>query len=110
MRRTLGKLSLVLGATVVLAVPQVSWAQLSSSQLEAWLNTPAASSHVGNITGDAKAAAMPYRRYCVGCHGVLGDGNGENAVWLDPKPRHFQLAGFKGRPPPGGTFAPEREP
>ena len=109
MRRTLGKLSLLLSATVVLAVPQVSWAQVSSFQLEAWLNTPAASSHVGNITGDAKAGAAPYRRYCVGCHGVLGDGNGENAVWIDPKPRDFQLGVFKCRSTPTGTLPTDED-
>ena len=109
MRRTLGKLSFLLSATVVLALPQVSWAQLTTFQLETWLNSPAASSHVGNITGDAKAAAMPYRRYCVGCHGVLGDGNGENAVWLDPKPRDFQLAVFKCRSTPTGTLPTDED-
>ena len=54
-----------------------------------WLNSPAAASHIGNITGNAKAAAADYRRYCVGCHGEMGDGNGENTPWLDPKPRDF---------------------
>ena len=52
-------------------------------------------SHIGNITGNAKAAAATYRRYCVGCHENLGDGNGEVAQWLQPpmwpKPRDFQL-------------------
>jgi len=40
---------------------------------------------------------LDYRRYCAGCHGDLGDGNGENAVWLDPKPRDFTMATFKCR-------------
>ncbi len=53
-------------------------------------------SHVGNLTGHAKDAKSDYRRYCAGCHGDLGDGNGENAQWLDPKTaglhhRHFQV-------------------
>src|SRR5258707_7628109 len=30
-----------------------------------------------------------YLRYCVGCHGTYGDGNGENAPYIDPKPRDF---------------------
>ena len=30
-----------------------------------------------------------YRRYCIGCHGPQGDGNGENAPYIDPKPRDF---------------------
>ena len=78
-------------------------------QLQEWLNSPAATSHIGNITGNAKAAALPYRRYCVGCHGDLGDGNGENAVWLDPKPRDFQLAIFKCRSTPTGTLPTDED-
>ncbi len=54
-------------------------------------------SRIGNITGHAEAAKSDYRRYCAGCHGEHGDGNGENAVWLDPKPRDFTLAAFKCR-------------
>ena len=45
-----------------------------------------------------------YRRYCVGCHGVLGDGEGENAQWIDPKPRNFTLGIFKCRSTTTGTL------
>lgn len=38
-----------------------------------------------------------YRRYCIGCHGAQGDGNGENAPYIDPKPRDFTIATFKCR-------------
>lgn len=38
---------------------------------------------------------IAYQQYCVGCHGTSGDGNGEAAVFLDPKPRNFVLANFK---------------
>jgi cytochrome c oxidase cbb3-type subunit 2 len=47
---------------------------------------------------------MDYRRYCAGCHGDLGDGNGENAPWLDPKPRDFTIATFKCRSTLTGTL------
>src|SRR5271169_5787446 len=93
-----------LSVVVALFLSTAAYAQLSTVQLQEWLNSPAATSHIGNITGNAHAAAMPYRRYCVGCHGELGDGNGENAVWLDPKPRDFQLAIFKCRSTPTGTL------
>jgi len=86
-----------------------SYAQLTTVQLQQWLESPAASSHVGNVTGDAKAAAMPYRRYCVGCHGEMGDGNGENAQWLTPKPRNFQLAIFKCRSTVTGTLPTDQD-
>lgn len=36
-----------------------------------------------------------YERYCIGCHGALGDGRGEAAGFLNPHPRNFQLASFK---------------
>src|SRR5438105_8739579 len=61
-------------------------------------------SHIGNLTGHAAAAQMNYRRYCLGCHGELGDAEGENAQWLDPKPRNFTLAQFKCRSTPTGSL------
>ena len=107
MRTRLRKWSLWLGAAV-LALPLTSSAQLSTEQLKAWESAPTAVSHIGNITGHAKDAAAAYRRYCVGCHGELGDGNGEVAQWLDPpmypKPRDFQLGIFKCRSTPSGTL------
>jgi cytochrome c oxidase cbb3-type subunit I/II len=36
-----------------------------------------------------------YERYCVGCHGASGDGKGEAARFLEPKPRDFTLGKFK---------------
>lgn len=45
-----------------------------------------------------------YDRYCAGCHGVKGDGNGPAARWLNPKPRNFQRASFKFRTTPSGTL------
>jgi cytochrome c oxidase cbb3-type subunit 2 len=65
--------------------------------------------HVGSLTGHAKDASMNYRRYCVGCHGVLGDGEGENAMWLDPKPRNFTLATFKCRSTVSGTLPTDED-
>lgn len=59
---------------------------------------------VGNLHGDAVQGARQYRRYCVGCHGQAGDGNGENAMWLDPQPRDFTAATFKCRSTPTGTL------
>jgi len=66
-------------------------------------------SHVGGVTGHAPAAKQNYRRYCWGCHGELGDGEGENAQWLDPKPRNFTLATFKCRSTPTGTLPTDED-
>jgi mono/diheme cytochrome c family protein len=61
-------------------------------------------SHIGNITGHSADGKSDYRRYCAGCHGDYGDANGENAVWLDPKPRDFTIATFKCRSTLTGTL------
>jgi mono/diheme cytochrome c family protein len=66
-------------------------------------------SHVGKLTGHAQNASTTYRRYCVGCHGEQGDGEGENAQWLDPRPRDFTLARFKCRSTPTGTLPTDED-
>ena len=65
--------------------------------------------HVGNLTGNADSGKKLYRRYCKGCHGPLGDGNGENAAWIDPKPRDFVAATFKCRSTPTGTLPTDED-
>lgn len=59
---------------------------------------------IGSVTGHAAAGKQEYRRYCVGCHGQEGDGMGENAQWIDPRPRDFTAAVFKCRSTPTGTL------
>ncbi|MGA2356178.1 MAG: c-type cytochrome [Terriglobales bacterium] len=66
-------------------------------------------SHIGNITGHAADAKSDYRRYCAGCHGDYGDASGENAVWLDPKPRDFTIATFKCRSTLTGTLPTDED-
>ena len=108
MRTKLLQSSLLVIAVAVL-LSAVSPAQVTSYQEEQWLNTPAASAHVGDLTGNAKSAAMDYRRYCLVCHGALGDGNGESAQWIDPKPRDFTLGVFKCRSTPTGTLPTDQD-
>lgn len=45
-----------------------------------------------------------YQRYCVGCHGVDGDGKGLAAAFLDPKPRDFTRGSYKFRTTPSGSL------
>jgi cytochrome c oxidase cbb3-type subunit 2 len=59
---------------------------------------------VGKVHGSAPSGAEHYRRFCVGCHGQNGDGQGENAQWLTPKPRDFTAAVFECRSTPTGTL------
>jgi mono/diheme cytochrome c family protein len=105
MRTELRKWSPLLGAAV-LSLTLPAWAQLTQYDLEPRLGME---SHIGNITGHAKDAKGDYRRYCVGCHGELGDGNGENFPWVDPKPRDFQLGIFKCRSTPTGTLPTDQD-
>jgi len=93
--------SLVMSAAVVVALSSRSGAQNTEYMESQWMGME---SHIGNLTGHADKAKEQYRRYCVGCHGVLGDGEGENAQWLDPKPRNFTIAQFKCRSTPTGTL------
>jgi len=61
-------------------------------------------SHIGNLTGNARRGKALYVRYCIFCHGSEGDGRGESASYLDPKPRDFTKAVFKCRSTPNGSL------
>ena len=65
--------------------------------------------HVGNLTGHAAAGKPLYTRYCAGCHGDDGDAQGENAQWIDPKPRDFTTATFKCRSTPSGSLPTDQD-
>jgi mono/diheme cytochrome c family protein len=106
------KWSLWVVAAAIFLLPLASWAQLTPQDIATRDNMEA---HVGNLTGHANSARATgdYRRYCIGCHGPLGDGNGEVAQWLDPpmwpKPRDFQLGIFKCRSTPTGTLPTDQD-
>src|SRR3984893_10407756 len=100
MTRTM-KGSAVLTAVAVVAFCSVSWGQMTEADENQRLGME---SRIGKLTGHSAAAQGTYRRYCVGCHGVLGDGEGENAQWIDPKPRNFTLGIFKCRSTTTGTL------
>src|SRR5271167_2604908 len=59
--------------------------------------SPHMESHIGNLTGHSEAGAQLYYRYCWGCHGARGNGDGENAPYVNPTPRNFVAAVFKCR-------------
>jgi mono/diheme cytochrome c family protein len=64
---------------------------------------------VGSVHGNASAGKEHYRRFCVGCHGQAGDGQGENAAWISPKPRDFTAAVFECRSTPTGTLPTDED-
>ncbi len=94
---------LSLSVAVALILPALSMAQLGDQGPTAKPN-PHMESHVGNLTGHSEAGAQLYYRYCWGCHGARGDGNGENAPYLNILPRNFVAAVFKCRSTPTGTL------
>jgi len=61
-------------------------------------------SHEGKWTGHSEAGRQLYYRYCWGCHGARGNGDGENAPYLNILPRNFVAATFKCRSTPTGTL------
>jgi len=94
-------ISLIAGAAVVLALVALASGQETKYSEDQRLNME---SNVHGRTGHAENARVNYRRYCTGCHGDYGDGEGENAQWIDPKPRNFTLGQFKCRSTPTGTL------
>jgi len=60
--------------------------------------------HIGKLSGNTDAGKHLYFRYCWGCHGFRGNGEGENAPYLNPTPRNFVAAVFKCRSTPTGTL------
>jgi mono/diheme cytochrome c family protein len=72
---------------------------LSSSLL-----STAQESRIGNLVGNAAHGKALYQRYCIFCHGAHGDGAGDSAPYLDPKPRDFTKATFKCRSTPSGSL------
>jgi len=84
-------------AALALVLPAALGAQQADQAAPAAKPNPHMESHVGDVTGHSEAGANLYYRYCWGCHGARGDGNGENAQWINPLPRNFVAAVFKCR-------------
>jgi len=97
--------ALFLTAVVLLTVPLLATAQETES-------------HMGKLTGHSDAGKQLYYRFCWGCHGFRGDGNGENWLptgsfptmpYLNIQPRNFDAAVFKCRSTPTGTLPTDED-
>ncbi len=93
-----------LHVAVALILPSAMFAQSSADQTPAAKPNPHMESHIGSLTGHSEAGARLYYRYCWGCHGARGNGDGENAPYLNILPRNFVAAVFKCRSTPTGTL------
>jgi len=78
--------------------------------------------NVHGLTGRSHVGKELFDRYCFGCHGPRGDGNGMEAIWIEPfshtgqgttivkdKPRDFIPAIFKCRSTPTGTLPTDED-
>ena len=54
--------------------------------------------------GNVGTGKLVYQRYCVSCHGDLGNGQGEAAEYLAIKPRDYRQGTFKWRSTPSGSL------
>ena len=89
-----------------------STAQSHVNSPDPLLGTPSVATETSNIdgiTGHAESGKHLYRRFCIGCHGPDGNGQGMNAQWIDPKPRDFTEATFKCRSTPTGTLPTDED-
>jgi len=55
-------------------------------------------------SGDPRYGKLVYQRYCVSCHGRNGDGAGDAADQLTPRPRDFRQGTFKFRSTASGSL------
>jgi cytochrome c oxidase cbb3-type subunit I/II len=68
------------------------------------VTSPAGTAASAPPPGSASRGQVVYERYCVSCHGSQGDGAGEAAEFISPKPRDFRQGMFKWRSTPSGNL------
>jgi cytochrome c oxidase cbb3-type subunit 2 len=98
---------LVYGLTLGLLQPLgrfVAYRPAPATLALALLAIPAAAAHGAEPATRLREGAAIYARYCVGCHGVEGDGRGPAADMLITKPRDFTKGIFKFRSTPSGML------
>src|SRR3984893_9817599 len=65
----------------------------------------AAAENVGNV----RQGKLVYQRYCLSCHGDKGNGQGEFAEWISPKPRDYRQGTFKWRSMLAGSLTTDAD-
>jgi mono/diheme cytochrome c family protein len=97
MRRNIRRVALLAGTGALLSAMGATVSRAQDPE-------DASVQYAASLTGHPDVGKHQYQRYCIGCHGGQGDGQGENAQWIDPKPRDFTAAVFKCRSTPSGTL------
>jgi len=85
------------------------FALLAAVLLVAASSSLAQEAHIGKWHGHADSGKQLFYRYCWACHGFRGDGNGENAPYLNILPRNLVAATFKCRSTPTGTLPTDED-
>jgi mono/diheme cytochrome c family protein len=85
------------------------WVILACCAVPALAAAQQPETHIGKRTGHEAAGKQLYFRYCWGCHGFRGDGNGENAPYMNILPRNFVAGTFKCRSTPTGTLPTDQD-
>jgi mono/diheme cytochrome c family protein len=86
-----------------------NWICVAAIALGGVIAAGAQQTHGGKLVGHFSAGKAAFPRYCDGCHGVRGDGNGTLAPYLDPKPRDYTMGIFKCRSTPTGTLPTDED-
>lgn len=68
-----------------------------------------AKSKMPNTPENIGKGKVTYFKRCSFCHGLLGDGNGPAAKYMDPRPRDFTLGTFKFRTTPSGELPTDED-
>ncbi len=92
------KFGMVVFTAAVLCLALTSSMPVHAAESEGDRPTAAGKYPAFGMTQDKAVLAQGkkvYTTYCIGCHGVEGDGQGPSAAFLDPKPRNFKRAEFR---------------
>lgn len=73
----------------------ISVALLSACEADDWGPDRLRQGHSDQRVQELRAGHQVYANYCAGCHGEAGDGNGQAARFLAPKPRNFSVGRLK---------------
>lgn len=95
-------------AILLLVVPAVFLLASRDETAKAQEGAPAGRATLTSADWPADPAAARgrkvFEKWCIGCHGENGQGDGVAAPWLNPLPRNFQSGQFKFRSTPSGQL------
>ena len=77
--------------------------------LHVYSSKPAQAKRTKDLTAQEEAGRKVYNKFCVGCHGVNGDGNSEAAKFFKDKPPNFHTAVFRWKSTPEGTLPTDED-